>query len=1504
MTDKLYFGAAKARRVNSQPNTFMLQKTLKKLCSLLAVGVALVAATDRADAQIRVGLAGSTNEPFTTVPPVANWSTRSIPGASADFNSTPPGAGITALDAAVQTNTAALINAAVPSVAVDPPATAATAQHSTSGYLQTRPTGNAATLLMAKLTNTSGLNLSNLTIRYTLTVPVPAAAEESPGQRVYYSLSGLANSWVALGNFGTAGTQNLAISFSTAWTNGRAMYLLFADDNSVTNADGVYQIDNFSASLPFPGITTQPQDSSVSPGQSVALTVVATGDQPLFYQWRKGGSPISGATNATYTIVNAQAPDNGTYSVVVSNAFGTVTSSNAVVTVNCSAPAGFASSLLDQTLSAGQTLTLTVAPTGTFPISYQWSKNGVSIAGATNATYTKLNAQIADSGLYSVVIDNCAQLPSSDDAVVIIPTAGYVLAGLTNQAWRYNQTDGDLGTAWRGTNYNDTSWPLSNALLAVENLAAINPLIRTVLQLAPGGTQIPTYYFRSQFVLSNDPALISLVASNYFDDGAVVYVNGTEAFRYNMPAGNIAWATLASAANPAGEGTFIVSNIPSSLLIQGTNTIAVEVHQSALNSSDVAFGTALHVNFLTPSLLVITNQPQSLAVEETKTATFTLGLQGQPAFYQWFKNGSPLGGATRNPLSITGVITNDTGSYFVVASNSVNVVTSSVVTLTVLTDTNRPILVAADGTVSNNLVTVSFSESVLQSTATNIANYKITNTLGGTLTISSAVLQNGTNVLLTTTAPRVVNNNYILIVSGVRDISPATNMIVTNSMLPIRALVTVISMNDGSWRWYDPYPPFQPDDIGSSWRDLGFDDSLWPLGEGIFWNGDQEDVPGVAGTPLSQTEPVISYFRRGFNLQASPGAVEFLLTRVIDDGAVFYLNSQEFFRTNLPAGVIDYLTPANNTVGNPARVGPFPISLPSYKQGDNVLAVELHQNQIVDVDKFFGAQLDAKVDSFAVGPVVITSGPSDRTVTEGQSVTFDVTQVGGTRYQWQSNSVAIPGATNSTYTIPFVTTNMHGSLFRVAVSNATVGVVSTNATLRLLIDSNAPTIVSAFIQSANTVLITFSDVMAAGPASITGNYYVTNSVGGVAAVSSAMLTNGSNVLLTFGTTLNGTYTIVVNNLTDATSRANPIAPNSAVTVGLSYSLPFTTTGWKYLLINTNEEIQTSFMAPSFDDSTWRGPSNGLFYVEDAALPLAKTTPLSMFADPPTNAERINTHYFRHYFVAPVGVSNFTMRLRHVIDDGVILHLNGQEVFRFGMAAGAVTAASQANVNVGDAALVGPVDVVVNLLPGTNVFAAEVHQNGATSSDVVFGLELSGTVPSIVVPAPAPVQIVEQPRSRTNVVTSTAFFRSTATGTGPLYYQWYKGAASLAGQTNSLLVLPNVQSTDATNYYARVTNSFSSANSTNALLTVTNGGGCIPSTWATPKLFVADSAANVVLRWTNSTDNCGNTVTFVLQQSLAISNLPAAWVNVSGGTASPYSTPHTNFSRFFRLIKSP
>jgi hypothetical protein len=88
------------------------------------------------------------------------------------------------------------------------------------------------------------------------------------------------------------------------------------------------------------------------------------------------------------------------------------------------------------------------------------------------------------------------------------------------------------------------------------------------------------------------------------------------------------------------------------------------------------------------------------------------------------------------------------------------------------------------------------------------------------------------------------------------------------------------------------------------------------------------------------------------------------------------------------------------------------------------------------------------------------------------------------------------------------------------------------------------------------------------------------------------------------------------------------------------------------------------------------------------------------------------------------------RLRHFVDDGIVLFLNGIEVHRLRVPYGQ-TASTLATTAATDATLEGPFDISSSaFLPGENLFAAEVHQVTPTSADVVFGLQLVQAIPSV------------------------------------------------------------------------------------------------------------------------------------------------------------------------------
>jgi hypothetical protein len=144
----------------------------------------------------------------------------------------------------------------------------------------------------------------------------------------------------------------------------------------------------------------------------------------LSYQWRRNGSPIAGAINASYTLNPTSSGDNGaTFDVVVSNSAGTVTSTLATLTVN--APPPVAPSITTQPANASVTApaqaTFTVVAAGTAPLSYQWWRNGSTIPGATSASYTLNPTAVADNGsTFLVVVSNSAGDATSSVATLTV----------------------------------------------------------------------------------------------------------------------------------------------------------------------------------------------------------------------------------------------------------------------------------------------------------------------------------------------------------------------------------------------------------------------------------------------------------------------------------------------------------------------------------------------------------------------------------------------------------------------------------------------------------------------------------------------------------------------------------------------------------------------------------------------------------------------------------------------------------------------------------------------------------------------------------------------------------------------------------------------------------------------------------------------------------------------------------------------------------------------------
>ncbi|MEW6469094.1 MAG: PQQ-dependent sugar dehydrogenase [Bacteroidota bacterium] len=159
-----------------------------------------------------------------------------------------------------------------------------------------------------------------------------------------------------------------------------------------------------------------------------------------------------------------------------------------------------------------------------------------------------------------------------------------------NSGWKYLDNGSNQGTAWRAPGFNDAPWKNGNAELGYGDGGEA-----TVVSFGPSSSsKYITTYFRKSFTVVDASAYAGLELSLVRDDGAVVYLNGTEVYRSNMPSGTIFYNTLAPTyVDGSNESKFFVAQISSSALVDGTNVIAVEVHQNSPTSSDISFNLAL-----------------------------------------------------------------------------------------------------------------------------------------------------------------------------------------------------------------------------------------------------------------------------------------------------------------------------------------------------------------------------------------------------------------------------------------------------------------------------------------------------------------------------------------------------------------------------------------------------------------------------------------------------------------------------------------------------------------------------------------------------------------------------------------------------------------------------------------------------------------------------------------------------------------------------------------------
>jgi hypothetical protein len=204
-------------------------------------------------------------------------------------------------------------------------------------------------------------------------------------------------------------------------------------------------------------------------------------------------------------------------------------------------------------------------------------------------------------------------------AAVATPSAQTLIAPASG--WRYNDGGTNLGTAWTSPVYDDGGWLTGPAQLGYGDGDE-----STIVSYGGNATnRYITYYFRRTFTVASPTSIATLLARFVRDDGCVIYVNGVEVVRSNMPAGSVTYLTRASSAiGGADESAWIEASLDPSVLVAGPNTIAVEIHQQSPTSSDVSFDLELRATAAqAPAPTVTLVAPPNGGVSNSAAVTLT-----------------------------------------------------------------------------------------------------------------------------------------------------------------------------------------------------------------------------------------------------------------------------------------------------------------------------------------------------------------------------------------------------------------------------------------------------------------------------------------------------------------------------------------------------------------------------------------------------------------------------------------------------------------------------------------------------------------------------------------------------------------------------------------------------------------------------------------------------------------------------------------------------------------
>lgn len=439
-----------------------------------------------------------------------------------------------------------------------------------------------------------------------------------------------------------------------------------------------------------PSISAQPASVTAAVGGTVSFSVTASGAGNVAYQWAKDGVAIAGATGSTYTIASVTSADVGAYACLVTDGKGTTTSASATLTL-AGAPT-ITKQPQNLTVTVGGQASFHVVASGTGTLTYQWSKDGTAIPGATSATYTLASVAADSAGSYTVAVTNASGTTQSSAATLTLGLASAPV--ITNQPYSKTVALGQEATfsvTAKGTGTLAYQWTKDGA--AIPGATSSSYVIAKTTAASAGDYNVKVTNVSgtstsasATLTVVTAPVITSEPTSATVDPGQpvafTVVATGTD-LRYQ-------WYKGLTAIPGATSPTYSIPSVSPS--------DAARYRVAVTNEAGPVYSQ--YVSLTVVSAPTITTQPSGTTVGVGSAATFAVTASSpEPIAYQWYKNGTKIDGATAASYTTPVAVYNtDNGAKFTVTlTNGGGTTTSDAAVLTV---DEKPVITTQPASVS------------------------------------------------------------------------------------------------------------------------------------------------------------------------------------------------------------------------------------------------------------------------------------------------------------------------------------------------------------------------------------------------------------------------------------------------------------------------------------------------------------------------------------------------------------------------------------------------------------------------------------------------------------------------------------------------------------------------------------------------------------------------------------------------------------------------------------